>query len=59
MVVLYGSAAGLTASGSRLFSQAGPGVPDAAAAGEAFGLALAAANFGNGARLTWRSGCPG
>jgi hypothetical protein len=59
VAVLYGSAAGLTASGSRLFSQATPGVPDAAAAGEAFGLALAAGNFGNSTQADLAIGVPG
>jgi hypothetical protein len=59
VTVLYGAAAGLTASGSQLFSQATPGVPDTAAAGEAFGLALAAANFGNGAQDDLAIGVPG
>jgi hypothetical protein len=59
VIVLYGSAAGLTASGSQQFSQATPGVPDAAAAGEGFGLALAAANFGNGAQDDLAIGVPG
>jgi hypothetical protein len=45
--VLYGSAGGLAGSGSQLFTQDSPGVPDTAEAGDRFGGALAAGNFDN------------
>jgi disulfide bond formation protein DsbB len=45
--VLYGSAGGLTAAGDQLWTQDSPGILDAAEPGDAFGVALAAANFGN------------
>lgn len=57
--VLYGSAGGLTAAGDRLFTQDSAGVPGAAAAGEAFGLALAAADFGKSAGDDLAIGAPG
>jgi hypothetical protein len=43
--VLYGSAGGLTAAGSQLWSQDSPGVAGVAEAGDGFGLALAAGDF--------------
>jgi hypothetical protein len=39
--VLYGSAGGLTSSGSQLFTQASPGMAGTAEAGDLFGAALA------------------
>ena len=43
--VLYGSAGGLTAAGSQLWSQDSPGVGGMAEAGDGFGGALAAGDF--------------
>ena len=43
--VLYGSAAGLTTTGSQLWSQDSPGVAGVAEAGDGFGGALAAGDF--------------
>jgi disulfide bond formation protein DsbB len=43
--VLYGSAGGLTAAGSQLWSQDSPGVGGVAEAGDGFGSALAAGDF--------------
>jgi hypothetical protein len=43
--VLYGSAGGLTAAGSQLWSQDSPGVAGVAEAGDGFGGALAAGDF--------------
>jgi hypothetical protein len=43
--VLYGSAAGLTAAGSQLWSQDSPGVGGTAEPGDGFGGALAAGDF--------------
>ena len=49
--VLYGSAGGLTGTGSQLFTQVGGAVED----GDGFGSALAAGDFDNEASRTWRS----
>ena len=46
--ILYGSAAGLTASGTQLFSQNTVDIPNVAESGDLFGSALAAGEFGNG-----------
>jgi len=43
--LLYGSAAGLTGSGSQLFSQDSPGVANSAEREDAFGYTLAAGDF--------------
>ena len=43
--VLYGSASGLTSSGSQLWSQDSPGVPGTAEFSDSFGTALAFADF--------------
>jgi hypothetical protein len=45
--VLYGSAGGLSGSGSQLFTQASPEVVDAAEAGDQFGRAVAVGDFDN------------
>jgi hypothetical protein len=45
--VLAGSAAGLAATGSQLWSQDSPGVGGIAEAGDSFGVALAAGDFNN------------
>ena len=55
--VLYGSATGITATGDQLFTQATPGVPGAAEAGDRFGSAVAAGDFKGTATTTWRWGC--
>ncbi|HEV8420555.1 MAG TPA: hypothetical protein VGR13_04300, partial [Actinomycetota bacterium] len=44
--VLYGSSAGLTATGDQFFHQDSPGVNDSAEADDEFGSSLAGANFG-------------
>jgi nucleoside phosphorylase len=44
--VLYGSSAGLTATGDQFFHQDSSGVKDAAEADDEFGISLAGANFG-------------
>jgi len=44
--VMFGSAAGLTSSGSQMWSQNSRGVPGVAEGGDGFGSALAAANLG-------------
>jgi FG-GAP repeat len=43
--LLYGTAAGLSGSGSQLFTQNSPGVPGAGEAGDRFGQALAVGDF--------------
>ena len=58
VTVLYGSAAGLSAAGSQLWSQSSPGVPGRAAAEEEFGSALAADNFTGGAYADLAIGVP-
>jgi hypothetical protein len=45
--VLYGSASGLSGSGSQLFTQDTPGVVGGAEAGDRFGAAVAAGDFDN------------
>ena len=45
--VLYGTAAGLTGSGSQTFTQNSPGVGSTAEVGDLFGFALAAGDFDN------------
>jgi disulfide bond formation protein DsbB len=56
--VLYGSAAGLTAAGSQLWSQDSPGVGGTAEPGDAFGLALAAGDFNADGRADLAVGAP-
>jgi hypothetical protein len=43
--VLYGSASGLTGTGSQVWTQDSPGVPDTAESGDNFGVALASGDF--------------
>jgi disulfide bond formation protein DsbB len=57
--VLYGSAAGLTATGSQLWSQASPGVAGEPEGADFFGLALAAGDFNGDARAELTVGAPG
>jgi FG-GAP-like repeat/FG-GAP repeat len=47
VVALPGSAGGLTGTGSQLFTQDSPGVPDSAEFRDGFGSVLAASNFNN------------
>lgn len=56
--VLYGSPAGLTATGSQLFHQDVGAVPGAAEAGDAFGDALAAGDFDRDGRDDLAVGVP-
>lgn len=48
--VIYGTSVGLDGAGAQVWSQDSPGVPGEAAADDAFGASLAAADFGNGSR---------
>jgi FG-GAP repeat len=43
--VLHGSASGLTGTGSQVWTQDSPGVPDTAESGDTFGVALASGDF--------------
>jgi FG-GAP repeat len=56
---LYGSAAGLTAAGSQLWSQDSPGVAGAAEGADFFGQALAAGDFNGDALAELAVGAPG
>jgi hypothetical protein len=56
--VLYGSAGGLTAAGSQLWSQDSPGVAGVAEAGDGFGGALAAGDFNADGRADLAVGVP-
>jgi hypothetical protein len=56
--VLFGSAAGLTSSGSQMWSQNSRGVPGAAEEYDSFGSTLAAANFGNNSYADLAVGVP-
>ena len=56
--MLYGSANGITASGSQLWSQNSSGIADAAELSDGFGEVLAAADFGKGAQADLAIGVP-
>jgi hypothetical protein len=57
--VLYGSAAGLTATGSQLWSQASPGVAGEPEGADFFGQAVAAGDFNGDAQAELAVGAPG
>ena len=57
--VLYGSASGLTGSGSQLFGQDTPGLPGVAEADDGFGSALATGDFNNDTFADLAVGVPG
>jgi hypothetical protein len=57
--VLYGSANGLTGTGSQLFTQDTGGVPDSAEEGDVFGFALATGDFNNDSFADLAVGAPG
>jgi FG-GAP repeat protein len=57
--VLHGSTAGLTATGSQLWSQNSPGIADTAESGDLFGAALAAGAFNGDGRADLAVGVPG
>jgi hypothetical protein len=56
--VLYGTASGLAATGAQLWHQNSAGVASSAEAGDAFGSALGAWNFGGSARADLAVGVP-
>jgi hypothetical protein len=56
--VLYGTAAGLTGSGSQTFTQNSPGVGSTAELGDRFGSALAAGDFDNDGSADLAIGAP-
>jgi disulfide bond formation protein DsbB len=56
--VLYGSSAGLSATGSQLWHQDSPGIAGDAELNDFFGFSLAAANFGNGSQADLAVGAP-
>jgi hypothetical protein len=57
--VLYGSASGLTASGSQLWSQDSPGIAGVAEPDDSFGEALAAGDFNGDGRADLAIGAAG
>jgi hypothetical protein len=57
--ILYGSATGLTSTGSRFLSQDTASVVDAAEEDDACGAALVAADFNDDGRSDLAIGCPG
>ena len=56
--VIYGSPAGLTAAINQFWTQNTPGIFGGSEAGDRFGHALAAANFGRGAQADLAIGVP-
>jgi FG-GAP repeat len=59
VTVLYGTAAGLTGTGSQLFTQDSPGVGSSAEASDLFGRTLAAGDFNNDTFADLAVGAPG
>ncbi len=57
--VIYGTASGLDATGNQGWTQDSSGIPGTAQAGDDFGLAVAAADFGNGSQADLAAGVPG
>jgi FG-GAP repeat len=57
--VLYGSSAGLTANGNQLWSQSSAGISGAVEPDDAFGVSLAAADFGNSVHADLAIGASG
>jgi hypothetical protein len=59
VMVLYGSATGLSSAGNQFWSQGSTGVPDSPESDDRCGAALAAADFNNDGRSDLAVGCPG
>ena len=59
VTILFGSAAGITGTGSQQITQNSGIVPDNAESGDAFGAALAAGNFGGSSHEDLAIGVPG
>ena len=59
VVVLYGGSGGLTAAGSQFWTQGANGLRDQPDAGDMFGVALAAGNFGKSVKADLAIGAPG
>lgn len=59
VIVLPGSASGVTTAGAKTWTQDGPGVADSAASDERFGSALAAADLGLDTHADLAIGVPG
>ncbi len=57
--VIYGDTTGLRSGRNQLWSQNSPGVPGGSNAGDEFGFALGAGEFGNGPRWDLAIGVPG
>jgi hypothetical protein len=57
--VIYGSAAGLTATGNQFWSQDSPGINNASERGDLFGFALATADFDGDSHADLAVGVPG
>jgi hypothetical protein len=57
--VIYGSPSGLQATAAQFWSQHSPGVPGIAEKGDAFGAALAIADYGRSSRADVAIGVPG
>jgi hypothetical protein len=58
VTLLFGSQAGLVATGAQRWTQASPGVPDRPERGDQFGFALAIADYGRSSRADLAVGTP-
>jgi hypothetical protein len=58
ITVIYGSSGGLKSTGAKAFNQNSAGVPDTAEAGDQWGLAVAAGNYGKTALADVAVGSP-
>jgi hypothetical protein len=58
ITVIYGSSGGLKSAGAKVFNQNSSGVADSAEAGDEFGLAVAAGNYGKSSQADVVIGVP-